>query len=159
MRDYAVERHLRDSRITTIYEGTTQIQVSAAMRPAAGGAAGAIIEDLLGGSWPAGVSDLADELRGGKRLFDEALSFAANHPARDYTEIHGRRIVDMAVGLIIGALLSRQAAGDLSKHAIAKRWIVAKHHEARTLRDIVVSGDRSVVDDFDALTGGILPSE
>ena len=31
MKDYPVERHLRDSRITTIYEGTSQLQVVAAV--------------------------------------------------------------------------------------------------------------------------------
>ncbi len=31
MKDYASERHLRDSRITTIYEGTSQLQVVAAV--------------------------------------------------------------------------------------------------------------------------------
>lgn len=154
MKDYSVERHLRDSRITTIYEGTTQIQVSAAMRPVAGGAAGALIDDLLGGSPAGAASDLAEALRGGKKLFDEALSFAADHPARDYIEIHARRIVDMAVGLIVGALLCRQAAADGAKQAAAKRWIVSKLHETRTLRDIVMSGDRSVIDDFEALAGG-----
>lgn len=154
MKDYSVERHLRDSRITTIYEGTTQIQVSAAMRPVAGGAAGALIDDLLGGSPAGAASDLADALGDGKKLFDEALSFAADHPARDYTEIHARRIVDMAVGLIVGALLCRQAAADGAKQAAAKRWIVSKLHETRTLRDIVMSGDRSVIDDFEVLAGG-----
>ena len=153
MRDYAVERHLRDSRITTIYEGTTQIQVSAAMRPLAGGAAAAMIDDLLGGSWSEDVSGLAEALREGRSLFDEALSFAANRPDRDYADIHARRIVDMALHLIAGALLARQAAADRSKNAVARRWIASKLHEARTLRDIVTSGDRSVVEDFDALAG------
>ncbi len=32
MKDYAAERYLRDSRITTIYEGTSQLQVVAAIR-------------------------------------------------------------------------------------------------------------------------------
>ena len=31
MRDFAVERHARDARITNIYEGTTQLQVVAAI--------------------------------------------------------------------------------------------------------------------------------
>ena len=32
MKDYAVERIYRDARITSIYEGTTQLQVVAAIR-------------------------------------------------------------------------------------------------------------------------------
>ena len=32
MKDYAAERFLRDARITTIYEGTSQLQVVAAVR-------------------------------------------------------------------------------------------------------------------------------
>ena len=37
MKDYAAERHLRDARITTIYEGTSQLQVVAAVRGVASG--------------------------------------------------------------------------------------------------------------------------
>ena len=74
--------------------------------------------------------------------------------SRDYADIHARRIVDMAVHLVVGALLARQTAADRAKHAVAARWVTSKLHEARTLRDIVVSGDRSVVEDFDALAGG-----
>ena len=32
MKDYAAERYARDARITTIYEGTSQLQVVAAVR-------------------------------------------------------------------------------------------------------------------------------
>ena len=37
MKDYAAERYLRDARITTIYEGTSQLQVVAAVRGVASG--------------------------------------------------------------------------------------------------------------------------
>ena len=38
MKDYAAERYLRDARITTIYEGTSQLQVVAAVRGVTSGA-------------------------------------------------------------------------------------------------------------------------
>jgi len=38
MKDYPVERYLRDARITTIYEGTSQLQVVAAVRGVCSGA-------------------------------------------------------------------------------------------------------------------------
>ena len=37
MKDYAAERYMRDARITTIYEGTSQLQVVAAVRGVASG--------------------------------------------------------------------------------------------------------------------------
>ena len=43
MRDFAVERHIRDARITNIYEGTTQLQVVAAI----GGVLGGTLADRL----------------------------------------------------------------------------------------------------------------
>ena len=42
MKDYAAERYLRDSRITTIYEGTSQLQVVAAIRGVTSGTLGAM---------------------------------------------------------------------------------------------------------------------
>ena len=38
MKDYPVERHLRNARITTIYEGTSQLQIVAAVRGVCSGA-------------------------------------------------------------------------------------------------------------------------
>lgn len=49
MKDYPVERHLRDSRITTIYEGTSQLQVVAAAPAVLGGTLKDIVESLLDG--------------------------------------------------------------------------------------------------------------
>jgi alkylation response protein AidB-like acyl-CoA dehydrogenase len=52
MTDYPVERHLRDARITTIYEGTSQMQIVAAVRGVTSGAAASIVEELIDRDWP-----------------------------------------------------------------------------------------------------------
>ena len=46
MRDYASERHARDARITTIYEGTSQLQVVAAVRGVCSGTAEKYITEM-----------------------------------------------------------------------------------------------------------------
>ena len=46
MRDYPCERFARDARITTIYEGTSQLQVVAAVRGVCSGTAAKYIEEL-----------------------------------------------------------------------------------------------------------------
>jgi alkylation response protein AidB-like acyl-CoA dehydrogenase len=58
MKDYAAERHLRDARITTIYEGTSQLQVVAAVRGVMQGSAQTAIEEILNRPWPAEVAPL-----------------------------------------------------------------------------------------------------
>ena len=47
LRGVAVERLVRDARITSIYEGTSQIQISAVARKTADGLAGKFVEQLL----------------------------------------------------------------------------------------------------------------
>ena len=49
MKDYPVERYLRDARITTIYEGTSQLQVVAAIAGVTGGLVKDVVADVLEG--------------------------------------------------------------------------------------------------------------
>ena len=63
MKDYPVERHLRDSRITTIYEGTSQLQVVAAVAGMASGTCQTLVEELIGRSWPEELAPLVEQIR------------------------------------------------------------------------------------------------
>ena len=49
MRDYACERLYRDARITSIYEGTTQLQVVAALRYVTAGSYLQYVREMLSG--------------------------------------------------------------------------------------------------------------
>jgi alkylation response protein AidB-like acyl-CoA dehydrogenase len=155
MKDYSVERHLRDSRITTIYEGTSQLQVVAAMGGVVGGTARTLVEDLLERAWPEAVAPLAEQVRVGLGLLDEAVGFAKEHQGAGYLGLYSRRIVDMACTLIVAALLCGQAAAKERKVATARRWLAAKLPELRMNREMVCSGDELVMTEFDALAGAM----
>ncbi len=153
MKDYSVERHLRDSRITTIYEGTSQLQVVAAMGGVAAGTARTLVESLLGRAWPEGVAPLVKQVREGLELLDEAVAFAREQQGAGYLGLYSRRIVDMACSLIIAALLCGQAAASERKLAVARRWLATKLPELRMNREMVCSGDEAVMTQFDELAG------
>ena len=155
MRDYAVERHLRDSRITTIYEGTSQIQVVAAVRPVLGGAASALAVDLLDREWPAGVEPIVEDVKKIVARLEEAVAFVDGTRDAGYTDLHARRLVDMACVAVVGALFCGQAAADESRRAVVKRWIRERTAEVEMLKAVVCSGDRAVLDTFDLLSGAV----
>ena len=155
MRDYAVERHLRDSRITTIYEGTSQLQVVAAMGGIAAGTARAVVEELLDRTWPAQVIPLVERVSEGLGLLDDAVAFAKRRQGDGYIELYGRRLMDMACTLIVAALLCAQAAASERKLPVARRWLAAKMPEVEMNARLVCSGDDSVITQFDALAGRV----
>jgi alkylation response protein AidB-like acyl-CoA dehydrogenase len=155
MRDYPVERHLRDSRITTIYEGTTQIQIVSAFRPVLGGTAKAVVTELIDRNWTGDAAGSAERVRDGFRLLDEAIAYLDEQRDNRYTDLHSRRIVDMACVLIIGALFCGQASESEAKKTVAKRWLDTELPGLAAARDIVCSGDRSVLEDFETLAKGV----
>jgi alkylation response protein AidB-like acyl-CoA dehydrogenase len=151
MKDYSVERHLRDSRITTIYEGTSQLQVVAALGGVSSGLARGLVEQLLDGSWPQAVAGHVEQVRGGLALLDEAVGFAKGQAGAGYLDLYGRKIVDMACTLVVAALLCKHAAASKRKLAVMQHWLAVKMPELRMNRDLVCSGDEAVLGQFETL--------
>ncbi len=154
MRDYPVERHLRDSRITTIYEGTSQLPVVAAMGGVTAGVAGTLVEELLDRTWPGSVIPLVERVRAGAAQVEEAAAFA-KRAGGAYLELSSRKVVDMACAVLIAALLCDQAAASARKLAVARRWVASKMPEVELNRGLVCSGDDSVLTQFDTLAGAV----
>jgi len=159
MKDYPVERHLRDSRITTIYEGTTQLQVLAAVRGVSSGTAGNLVAELLDRDWPEELAPLAEKLREGAAMLAEAVAFVKEQGGAEYMDLMGRRLVDMAITLIVGALFLDQAASSDTKKAVVRRWLAVKLPELRMHREFILSGERSPMTDFEALAGAVPVAE
>ncbi|MDR3119453.1 MAG: acyl-CoA dehydrogenase family protein [Mediterranea sp.] len=112
MKDYACERIYRDARITSIYEGTTQLQVVAAIRYVTTGA-------YLNRICEYEAMDVAPELEGLKnRLKDMAGKYAAaveqitEEKDQELLDFCARRLVEMAACTIMGHLLLQDATAN-----------------------------------------------
>ncbi len=114
MKDYACERVYRDARITSIYEGTTQLQVVAAIRHVFTGTYLQLIEQYA-------AMEIADELKGQAAVLAELTGLykaavAKVHDTNDaaYSDFMARKLVEMAGNIVMGYLLITDASRNLS---------------------------------------------
>jgi hypothetical protein len=160
MKDYALERHLRDSRITTIYEGTSQLQVVAAVAGVLSGTAVALLEEVLAKptraeAWPADIQPLIAQIREGMAILAQAVEYVKAASTNGYKDLHARRLVDIAVYLIIGAFFCDCATASDKKKALARYWLAWRLPEIRMLKERITSGEMGPVKEFEILAGPV----
>ncbi|MGA2266537.1 MAG: acyl-CoA dehydrogenase family protein [Phycisphaerae bacterium] len=159
MKDYPVERHLRDSRITTIYEGTSQLQVIAAVAGMTSGTCQTLIEELISREWPAEVAPMVEQIRGGLGLLEQAVAYIKAKGGTAYRDLYARKLVDIGIFLVIAALFCDYATAADRKKVVARRWLADKMPEIRRNVEQICSGDLSVVEQFETLAGPVPTAE
>jgi hypothetical protein len=171
MRDYACERHARDARITTIYEGTSQLQVVAAVRGVCSGTAEKFIAELAAKDYQPQLKDLLEKLSAGTEQLKNAVAFVKEN-GNEYMDLYGKALVDIAIDLINGYLFCSQAgtkvdmqlAGDSSasvkerKAIIARRYITRNAPKIASLAELICAGDKSTFTKYEAMIGPV-PTE
>ena len=121
MKDYACERVYRDARITSIYEGTTQLQVVAAIGHVTTGSYNVLFEEY-------DKMPVSEELAAQKEIVKNMLAkyqaaVASVNEVNDpeYTSFVARRLVEMAGDVVMSFLLitdaTRYASESMTKSA------------------------------------------
>jgi len=179
MRDYACERHARDARITTIYEGTSQLQIVAAVRGVCSGTAEKFIAELVQQQFQPEVKDLLDKLVEGAEQLKKSVAFVKDN-GNEYMDLYGRALVDIAIDLITGFLLCGQASTKVDmevaaaedgvtdngktipmrqrKAMLARRYITKNAPKIAALAELICAGDKSTFTDYETLIGPV-PAE
>ncbi len=112
--EYKSQRLYRDARIFSIYEGTTQLQVVAAIRYISNGTMLNNIKEMLAELKNSQLSTLNSQLLERiERLvpiYEDALNYAKSLDSQDAFDFLARRLYDMTAELVMSLLIIRDAA-------------------------------------------------
>ena len=131
MKDYPCERLYRDARIMNIYEGTSQLQVVAAINAVTKGTFLEQIERYAAEEYAATMCPVVTKLKELTVKFSEMVARveAGEKEAAGFKDFHARRLVESAGHIIISYLLARQA-GQAGEYEASAR-IFAKLAEGK----------------------------
>ena len=105
MKDYACERIYRDARITSIYEGTTQLQVVAAIRHVTTGTYKTLIENYAAREVKPELQAVKDRLVKMTLMYVTAVEKVTTTNDSAYSDFMARRLVEMAGDIVMCYLL------------------------------------------------------
>ena len=149
MKDYDLERFYRDARITTIYEGTTQIQHNAAVGHVLRGFFEERFQQLAETS-AAASSDALEALREARLWLKEAVDFA-NAQDEPFQALSAARLVESATHIYNGYLLLDPATRTKHKEALLECFLADVLPLVKLRRDQILRGCRTYLDRMPAL--------
>ena len=152
MKDYPMERLVRDARITTIYEGTSQLQVVGAIGGVCSDSFGKAVERMRHADYPKELKPLSILLEEAEKLVEEGVA-KLKAEGSTYRDLYARKLVDCAIVVIVGYLFLRQAKDSDRKKLVAARYIQTGLANVRRDIALIMSGDKSPVEDYEKLAG------
>jgi len=156
MEDYPLERLYRDARITTIYEGTSQLQVVAAIRGVTSGIAEKYFCELESAAVPESLEDLGGKLKETREILAGAVDFLKQTGDSNYTDLCARRLVDTTIDILSGYLLLRHAGLSDRKVLVARHFMAGILPRARAMHELVASGEKAAITDYAELVGPVI---
>lgn len=131
MKEFPVERLTRDARITNIYEGTSQLQIVAAI--------GGVINDILKDDfdkkaskiYSGGLERLNGFLKEIREIFYEAVKYVIDKNDNVFQDVAAKDLVDLYSYIHMGYLVLEEAEELPRKKFIANRYIISSLANAK----------------------------
>jgi alkylation response protein AidB-like acyl-CoA dehydrogenase len=140
MREFNVERHYRDVRVTNIYEGTSQLQVVAAIGKLLARTLDSVLAEWAGRDYGASLEALKSQLGDATELFQQA-SEALKVKGQEAIDYYAVDLTEMAAYVVNSWLLLQDALVSERKAELAQ--IYFNEH----LPKIQLAGDRILAAD------------
>ena len=135
MLDFPIQRYYRDARITSIYEGTTQLQVVAAIRYVTNGAYLQLMREYEQQAVADDLKPLQQRAKAMADKFEEAVAHVKEAADQSLHDLCARHLVEMAAETIMLHLLQYNAtqrpdlfSKSVRVYANLAEADVAKHH-------------------------------
>lgn len=146
MHDFDVERYYRDARITNIYEGTTQLQVVAAIGGIMQRVLDPIISEMLGMSCEGFDPALLKKVGVMFAKQKEAVQFVADKKDSAYHDLRARNLVENETFVFVSLLMLRDTKKDAKRLPLAERYILDAAHDFERNYQVIMSGDLSTIE-------------
>jgi hypothetical protein len=138
MREFNVERHYRDVRVTNIYEGTSQLQIVAATGKLLGHALDVLLDEWAALDYGDELAELRDQ------LCDETTQFKAatdilKEKEREVIDYYASDLADMAVYLVNSWLVLQDGRASERKRELARAYINEHLPQVQRARQVIVN--------------------
>ena len=150
MRDFSMERHARDARITNIYEGTTQLQVVAAIGGILGGTLAGRLDEYDAEELSA-TPELLARVRHARARLAESIERVRSLGDSRFRDFHARRLTEMSIDVACGYLVLRAAQDDARKLLAAQYFTEGMAARVEGAAAQVLAGDPVLLDALAAL--------
>ena len=141
MKDYACERIYRDARITNIYEGTTQLQVVAAIRHVTTGTYLSRIREYEAINYKPELGDLKKKLMAMTETYEQLVAMVLDTKDNEYLDFQARRLVEAGAHCVMGYLLLQDANVDETYRRSAEVYINYGQAEVNKINGYISSFD------------------
>jgi hypothetical protein len=140
MKEFRIERLARDARITNIYEGTSQLQIVAAI--------GGVINDILAEKfdewekkeYKSGIGNLVNHLKEIREIYKDCAKYVIGKKDPAFQDVAAKDLVELYSYLFIGYLLVEQAEIEPKKVFTANRYILNSLANAKKNAESIKDG-------------------
>ena len=148
MKDYPAERYLRDARITNIYEGTSQLQIVAAIRGLTSGVYQSYLAEFEAKTYEdADLEALKARLTAAREELAETIAFAKEQGGL-YVDLAARKLVDCGIDILIGHYLLGQATRCGRKKKVAAYFVETRLPRMAMNCAAVKAANTQALDDY-----------
>lgn len=145
-KEFNVERLYRDARITNIYEGTTQLQVAAAIGGLITGELFSRLNDYQTGYDFTPVQEEFSQAKLLRSYLESAVVHVKDKKDAAYQEFHAARLVDMAQDTVIGYLLCIDALSSQRKKNIVGIFLSRAKYRTQEKMNYILADDYQLLE-------------